>query len=371
MDIAGGSFSRGADSHVTTPVDDVGVVVAPSCGRPTSWVTIAANLSAQPGARTAPWDPADPYAQANYVTVETIYDAVGQEHTLGVVFLGGEGNDYEYHAIVDPYVGVPAATNGTEVSSGKLSFTTDGALDAVTIASAAPVRFDRSSPPQTIAVDFGTSIADGGDGVDATISVHAATQIAGIWQDGGACDDAVVVPGACRWPMPRATTRLAVSANLDARMDIVPVLPDPWNAANPFSTSNFTISANVYDSLGARHDLGLYFRRTALGTWDYHAVLDETEAAFAAQAPVEAGTGTLDFDPTGELLEVTTKALLTLSFPGATPDQVVALDFGATTANATGAGHMTELAGASTALPMQQDGRALSDGVLVGATVCN
>jgi hypothetical protein len=259
--------------------------------------------------------------------------------------------------------------NGTEVSAGTLTFTTDGALNVVRTTSVAPVRFEGIAAPQTIAVDFGRSIAEGGSGFDSTISVHGETTVAGEWQDGAACGGQVIEPTPCTWPLPHATTHMIVTANLDARMAEVPVLTAPWSLLWPFTTSNFTILTSVYDSLGESHALGLHFRRTTAGTWDYHAVIDETDAASPSPNATEVGAGKLSFDATGQLLSVDTSVLLQLSFPNATPNQFIALDFGKTT-NADGLGHMTELAATSTELPTLQDGRALVGDQARATSIC-
>jgi flagellar hook protein FlgE len=344
-------------------------VAASTCATPTSRVTVAANLDAAPQALGAPWDSKDPYAQTNYVSIETIYDALGQEHALALTFRGAGANRYEYHALVDSYVAVAAEVNGTEVSAGVLSFMTNGALAAVTTTLSAPVRFEGIAAPQTIAVDFGRAVADGGTGFDSTISVRSATRVVGQWQDGAACGATVVKPTPCAWPLPQATSHLAITANLDARMDMMPVLALPWNQAAPFATSNFTLSTTVYDSVGAAHTLELYFRRTTLGTWDYHAVADEGTPSMPSAVGTEVGAGTLAFDENGELTSVSTSTLMNLSFPGATPNQVVTLDFGETT-NASGQGHMTELAETSTAVTTVQDGRALPVDLLAATSIC-
>jgi len=377
-----GSGENGSSSNASTSGDgtagaapvntatDIGVgQVAAGCARATSRVTLAANLNSAPAVITTPWDPTDPYADADYVSVTTIYDALGREHTLGVVFRKVSANGYDYHAMVDSYVGVPAAVNGTEVAGGTLSFTTGGALRAVTEARSAQVHFEDITAPQPIAIDFGKTIADGGNGYGGTISVSAPTTIVGAWQDGATCGATVVQPKTCTWPLPHATTHVAVKANLDARMDVVGVLASPWSLTAPLATSNFTMHASLYDSLGETHDLALHFHRTGASTWDYHAVIGEADATTSA-APIEVGEGTLSFDASGELLSVSTKLAMSLSFPGATPAQPVTLDFGATTSSAGGDGHMTELASDSAALVTAEDGNALTEFVLASSPIC-
>ncbi len=316
----------------------------------------------------APWSAFDPYTNTNYVTSATIIDALGDEHSLSLVFRKTAQHTYEYHALVDSYVDVASQQGGTEIGAGTLSFTADGALDAVSASKSAPVKFPDIAAPQNIALDFGAPIAQGGTGYTGTISVAGAFMVAGQWHDGASCGATPEVSKPCAWPKPEATTRIVVAANLDSRLDEMPLLTVPWNAADPVATSNFMIATAVYDSLGTTHPLGLHFRRTSTGTWDYHAVLETS--ADAAQA-TEVGRGTLSFDASGTLIGVRTTAAVELSFPGAMPDQSVALDFGGASASDGGEGHMTELATKSESLGTTQDGRALSDDLLDGASICD
>jgi flagellar hook protein FlgE len=349
--------------------DSVGAGLAATCATATSQVTIAANLDANAPLITEPWSAFDPFANTNYVTSTPIVDALGNEHELSVVFRRTAAHSYEYHALVDSYIDVASQQGGTEVSAGTLSFTNDGALETITTSKKQPVKFEGIAAPQSIAVDFGTPISEGGGtGFTGTISVAADFAVAGQWHDGASCGQTPEISKPCVWPRPVATTHIVVSANLDARMDQVPVLSIPWNVAQPVATSNFTISTTMYDSLGTTHELGLHFRRTSLGTWDYHAVLVPSAGMTSTS---EVGAGTLSFDTAGDLTGVRTTTLLDLSFPGAVPDQFVTLDFGGSSSNADGEGHMTELATASVSFGTMQDGRALTNNLIAGASLCD
>lgn len=344
--------------------DSVGATLSGTCAIPTSRVTIAANLDASAPLIDAPWSSFDPYDYTNFVASAQIVDARGEEHTLSIVFRKSAARAYDYHALVDSYVDVAQEQGGVEVSAGTLSFTTDGALETVTENESAPVKFPGIPVSQSIALDFGTSIEEGGDGFAGTISVAGAFAVAGQWHDGAACGRTPELSKACAWPHPQATTRVSVAANLDARMDVMPVLSRPWSVAQPIATSNFTITTTVYDSLGAAHSLGLHFRRTSLGSWDYHAVIE------GDATPTEVGTGALSFDASGAIADVRTP-MLDLSFPGAAPHQLVSLDFGGATAGSGGGGHMTELATQSVSLGTMQDGKGLPDNTLAGASICD
>src|SRR6202008_4498683 len=88
-----------------------------------------------------------------------------------------------------------------------------------------------------------------------------------------------------------ATTSVSARANLDASA-AVPTAA--WDPTNPSAGSNFSNSVTVYDSLGAAHQVDLYYRKTADNTWEYHAFEGATEVGAAAG-------GTLVFNTDGTL----------------------------------------------------------------------
>ncbi len=93
---------------------------------------------------------------------------------------------------------------------------------------------------------------------------------------------------------PHATTTATISANLDATAT-VPV--NAWGDPNSTfaSQANFSTTQTVYDSLGTAHTMDLYFRDTAPGSYDWHAVMDGVDTG---------STGTLTFGTNGALTAV-------------------------------------------------------------------
>ncbi len=114
----------------------------------------------------------------------------------------------------------------------------------------------------------------------------------------------------------KATDSITIRGNLD-QTSVAPT----WDAANPKTTSNFTTSMTVYDSLGKAIQLDIYFvKNNAAGTqagdsgdWTYHVMTDGGNlTSDAAGNPTTAGTeaevatGTLRFDSSGQLISNTT-----------------------------------------------------------------
>lgn len=114
----------------------------------------------------------------------------------------------------------------------------------------------------------------------------------------------------------KATDSITIRGNLD-QTAVAPT----WDPANPKTTSNFTTSMTVYDSLGKAIQLDIYFcKNTAANTqagdsgdWTYHVMTDganvtkdENGNATTAGTPAEVATGTLRFDTQGRLVSNTT-----------------------------------------------------------------
>lgn len=115
----------------------------------------------------------------------------------------------------------------------------------------------------------------------------------------------------------KATDSITIRGNLDQTS-----APTTFDPANPKSTSNFTTSMTVYDSLGKAIQLDIYFCKddpatsanpTDSGDWTYHVMTDgknlsadATGATTTAGTPAEVATGNLRFDTQGRLISNTT-----------------------------------------------------------------
>lgn len=155
---------------------------------------------------------------------------------------------------------------------------------------------------------------------------------------------------------PFATTEIEVTANLDPRD---PVLT--FNIAQPDTTSNFSSSITVFDSLGTGRTLDVYFNNAGGNLYNYTVVADGAElAGGTAGTDTIVGSGTLQFNTDGAL-DIATTPDLTLDFAGgATAGQIVALNFGDDITNdgATGLGGTTQFASDSAVSSQAQDGYA-------------
>lgn len=162
------------------------------------------------------------------------------------------------------------------------------------------------------------------------------------------------------------TTAVDIAANLDSE-EPVPALP--FDPADPNSTSNFSTTATVYDSLGASHEITVYYRKSAPNSWEWHAMVDGAEVTGGTPGvPFEGASGTVTFTTDGAL-DTETVGASSWDFIDATPGQVIDFDFGEsiTTDGGTGLDATTQFAAPSSTNGLSQDGYAA--GSVAGVSV--
>jgi flagellar hook protein FlgE len=154
---------------------------------------------------------------------------------------------------------------------------------------------------------------------------------------------------------PQVTTTMTVTANLNSS-STPPVLP--WDPQNPVSTSNFSTSMQVYDSLGDAHTVSLYYQNTGPGTWTYHVLANGSEVQGGTPGQnTEIATGNLVFNSNGSLQSNTVTGGGTASFNGATANQPLTFNFGTPVASGgTGLDGITQFGSANTITAQSQDG---------------
>ncbi len=169
---------------------------------------------------------------------------------------------------------------------------------------------------------------------------------------------------------PISSTDIKVVANLDSRATI----PAAFAVATPSTTSNFSTSLTVFDSLGSGHQVNLYFRKSANAvagnTWEFFAVVDAADSA-TGSAEIMAN-GTLTFGPDGTLQaeSAITYPLGGFDFSGnPIQNQIVTFDLGTNVTGEAGTGldGITQFGSASTVLNQSQDGSP--DGALQSISV--
>jgi flagellar hook protein FlgE len=178
---------------------------------------------------------------------------------------------------------------------------------------------------------------------------------------------------------PKPTTTVNITANLNSADTPPPALatqptppvtpPVTWDPQNPGTSSNFSTSMQVYDSLGNAHTVNVYFANQGNGSWTYHVLAPGSDvAAGTAGQNSEIATGTLTFNSSGALQSNTVTAGGTVSFNGATANQPLAFNFGSPIAGGgTGLNGVTQYGSPDTISTQSQDGYA--SGSLTGVTI--
>ena len=171
--------------------------------------------------------------------------------------------------------------------------------------------------------------------------------------------------------LPEATTEVELGLNLNP----TPVVQGAFDVNNPQATADFATSVTVYDSLGAAHSINVFFKQTASGNWDWHALADGAEMRTApgegeslAGQNVKVAGGTLVFNESGALVNSTQDAAQdNFNFMNAEAGEI-AFSFGPTiTGGSTGLEGSTSVDSASSVASVAQNG--LASGDLVGLNV--
>ncbi|HEU4683480.1 MAG TPA: flagellar hook protein FlgE [Nitrospira sp.] len=158
-----------------------------------------------------------------------------------------------------------------------------------------------------------------------------------------------------------------------------------FQLSNPTSTSDFSTSMTVYDSLGNSHLLTTYFTKIGSNTWNYNVVASLSDIVTANYDPanvdatlgiVRVGSGTLTFNTNGTLdresvvtrynngtaagVSGTIPDQLQVDFNGATANQQIVMNFGTsvTTDGGNGLDGTTQFGSTSALVQQTQDGYA-------------
>ena len=188
-------YKANGDGTFAASISDVQAPTAALPARATQAIEVTANLdAAAPALSTAlnPWDPQNPAKTANFSTTMTVYDSLGNGHTMDIYFRKSDTveNAWDYHVLADgdDVVGGTPGQNFEIGTGGQMAFTTNGALNSIT-GTAISVDFNGATAGQAITLDFGTAIADGGTGLDGTTQFAGQSNVSSQSQDGYASGD--------------------------------------------------------------------------------------------------------------------------------------------------------------------------------------
>ncbi|MFO0611654.1 MAG: flagellar hook protein FlgE [Polyangiaceae bacterium] len=166
-------------------MSDIQVPSGALAPKPTANFSLDANLDSNAVTPALPWDAQNPVATSNFSTSTTMYDSLGNAHSVDVYFNKTGNGTWDYHALVDG-AEVTGGTPGqnTEILSGSLVFDTNGALQSNSVTAGGTVDFVGATPAQAIAFDLGTPAASGGTGLDGITQYGSASNVSEQSQDG-------------------------------------------------------------------------------------------------------------------------------------------------------------------------------------------
>lgn len=155
--------------------------------RVTEEAMITANIDSNATTPALAWDAQDPSATANFSTTLTVYDSLGNGHSVDVYFRKTADNAWDFHILAaGDELATPVAGN-SEIGTGTLTFDTNGALTAVT-GNTAAVTFAGASA-QTIDFDLGTPLGAGSTGLDGITQFAGKSNVSSQSQNGYAAGE--------------------------------------------------------------------------------------------------------------------------------------------------------------------------------------
>jgi flagellar hook protein FlgE len=185
-------YQSNGDGTFAASISNVTAPTAALPAKATKSMTITANLDSTATVANPPvaFSVTDPANTSNFSTTMSIYDSLGNAHTANVYFDKTADNTYDYHVLVPTADITPGTAGNTEIGTGTLAFTTNGALNTVTPTLAVSASFAGATAAQAITLNFGTPISTpGGTGLDGTTQFGSPANVSSQAQDGYASGD--------------------------------------------------------------------------------------------------------------------------------------------------------------------------------------
>jgi flagellar hook protein FlgE len=146
---------------------------------------VRVNMNIDSRAEVIEFNPEQPEKTSNFMHSMTVYDNVGTARLVTIAYNKVGNNEWKYRALADGK-DIEGGEVGKlyEQASGTLKFNDKGVLQEE-IESSNSFNFNKGAAPgQKIAFDFGKSIAEGGNGLDASTQYGSDSNINRHTQDG-------------------------------------------------------------------------------------------------------------------------------------------------------------------------------------------
>jgi flagellar hook protein FlgE len=182
-------YAANGDGTFAASISSVQAPTSALPPRATEMISITANLDSSDDVPVLPWDDQDPANTSNFSDTLTVYDSLGNSHTVDVYFRKDGPNQWSWHALVaGEDVGAAAGTNVEIGPGGVLTFNTDGSLNTVTGNAPGDVTVDwagGATPGQVLEIFLGTP----GGGTDGLTQYASPSNVSSHSQDGYTAGD--------------------------------------------------------------------------------------------------------------------------------------------------------------------------------------
>ncbi len=180
-------FTAGSNGEVGSKLGDLKVPTDPIPPKGTGSVDMKVGLDSTTEVRAEDevFSLDDPTSTSDFTSTVTVFDNQGNAHQVDVHFRKTADNQWTWHAVAPSDEVGGGDTQFTEIGTGTLTFDESGNLQTETGGSLSATFGAAGS--QTIALDFGTSIDEGGDGSGASNQFsESGNQTIALEQDGRA-----------------------------------------------------------------------------------------------------------------------------------------------------------------------------------------
>jgi len=174
-------FKADENNKITSKLEEIKVGNTAIGAKATKKVKISMNIDSREEIKA--FDPLKPDETSAYSNTLTVYDTVGTPRLVTMYFNKSANNNWEYHAMADGADiegGAPGVLQ--EAGAGTIQFDDQGRLSLEQ--GAITFNFNKGAKPQVIEFDFGESITEGGDGLQASTQYGSTSTTARHEQDG-------------------------------------------------------------------------------------------------------------------------------------------------------------------------------------------
>jgi flagellar hook protein FlgE len=173
------------DGSISAGVQPLSVPSSAVPANPTGALDLTMNLNSEQAVPTQPFDLQAPDSTASFGTSIQVFDSLGAPRSLSVFFNKLGDNQWEYRVLASGDELNPTLPGqNVEVGSGQIAFNTDGALQTFTESLPVDVSFAGATPNQNITLSIGTSVDDGGTGLEGATQFAMDNGVSAQGQDG-------------------------------------------------------------------------------------------------------------------------------------------------------------------------------------------